>query len=291
MRCALTAAALMVASVPGANAAPKVFYLEHAGAVGMPQLLDELVASRSPWAEELQPHWAEVKGEVKARADVNAIEAEGSAKALAALEGVLASLDVPRRTITVSYVHVRVPDPTMLVGKPAGPPTAAGIAGGDGEQPIPVRVAPGDWMERVRTLADAGRATILQDGTTSVLDGSWGAVYVGDPERDPEFLLQGRPVLMDDGEVWLTLAFGHIERRGAEEAEWQKPAAADGPGLCMSCGPGVGDLLFVPEVTVSSVWPDRQSLLVEGPMWWRGGEDRPAGRGQDFVVLTAEVGG
>lgn len=145
-------------------------------------------------------------------------------------------------------------------------------------------------MDRVWKLVEAGQATIPREGQVNVLDGHWAALYFGDPEREPEFLFQAKPVVTEDGEVWVTLAFGRIEREGTEKPEWMDAAeTANGPGLCMSCGPGVGDLWFVPEVTVSCVWPDWQSLLVEGPMWWKGDEDRPTGRGQDFVVVTAQV--
>jgi hypothetical protein len=287
MRSLLAAVVLFLVSVLDAEAASKVLYLNHASAVGMPELLGELIASESPWVEELQPHWAGLKLEVKA--DVNAIEAEGPTQALAALKSVLGALDIPRRTVTLSYRHVRVEDPALLLGKPAGPPTAGALAREDGEQPIALRLAPGEWVDRVRKLAEAGHATILREGEVNVLDGHWGALYFGDPEAEPEFLFQGKPVVTEDGEVWVTLAFGRIEREGAGTSEWKEAAeAANRPGLCMSCGPGVGDLRFVPEVTVSCVWPEWQSLLVEGPMWWKQDGHRPTGRERDFMIVTAQ---
>ena len=224
------------------------------------------------------------------KADVNAIEVEGSAAALGALRNVFGLLDVPRRTVTLSCRHVRVTDPGMLVGRPAGPPTAGSLAQGEGREPIPLRVAPGDWMDRVQELVEAGQATVLQERTVSALDGSWSAIYAGDPETDPEFLFQAKPVLTEAGEVWVTLALGRIAREGPEEPGSSEAAKQpDRPGLCLSCGPGIGDIWFLPEVTVSCVWPEWQSLLVEGPMWWKRDEDRPTGRGQDFVIVTAEV--
>jgi hypothetical protein len=144
-------------------------------------------------------------------------------------------------------------------------------------------------MDRVQKLVETGQATILREGKVNTADGHWGALYFGDPETEPEFLFQGKPVVTEDGEVWVTLAFGRVEREGAGMSEWKEAAeAANRPGYCMSCGPGVGDLRFVPEVTVSSVWPEWQSLLVEGPMWWKQDEDRPVGRGRDFMVVAAQ---
>jgi len=281
---------LALAAAPAADAASKVFYLDHAAAVGLPKLLDGLTLAKSPWVEELQPHWAELRAGVKVRADVNAIEAQGSAEALGALKFVLDALDVPRRTVKLSCRHVRVTDPGMLVGRPAGPPTAGPPAEGEGREPVPLRVAPGDWLDRVQKLVEADQATVLEERTVSALDGSWGAIYVGDPETDPEFLFQAKPTLTEDGEVWVTLAFGRIAREAAEgPGSSEAVKEPERPGLCLSCGPGIGDIWFLPEVTVSCVWPEWQSLLVEGPMWWKGEGDRPTGRGQDFVIVTAEV--
>ena len=61
---------LAVVAAPAADAASKVFYLDHAAAVGLPKLLDELILAKSPWVEELQPHWAELRAGVKVKADV-----------------------------------------------------------------------------------------------------------------------------------------------------------------------------------------------------------------------------
>jgi hypothetical protein len=280
-----------MAMVPGSAAVEsRTFYLSHEAAEGLPELLDQLVREGSPWVKPLSPHWNDLREHVQAKRDTNAIEATGDPEALEALAQVIKALDVPRPQVTLKYQQMRLADPQDLTGRPAGPPLAAALASNGAGGPAAV-CAPGDWRPAVAALVKAGKAKVLQEGSVAAVSGSWGTVYLGDPEaREPSFCFQARPVVMEDGSVWLSLAYGVLKRKGGEATALAKQPGAQPSGeVCVNCGPGVGEMLLQPEIVLSARLAGGASLLASGLRWHLEGSESLAGPQDECVVVTAQV--
>jgi len=268
----------------------RTFYLSHVQAESLPDVLDQVVRQNVEWARPLQPHWQALKGSVTADAAQNAVKAEGTAEQLQALAQVIKTLDVPRPQVELKYQHVHVPDPTDLLGKQASLPMGEGPSPGHGDAPD-ARLSAGDWEARVSELVAAGKAEVLQEGRVSVIDTYWATVYLGDPETaEPDFCLQVRPVAMADGSLWLSLAYGTLRRTGRDPEPTEAGTGRGTPGeVCVNCGPGVGVMVLVPELVVTTRVQPGQSVLAGGAKWAledAGGLQAPP---EEWVVVSAVV--
>jgi hypothetical protein len=280
-----------MAIMPGPAAAEsRTFYLSHEAAEGLPELLDELVREGSPWVKPLSPHWDGLREHVQVKRDTNAIQATGEPEALEALAQVIKALDVPRPQVTLKYQQIRLADPQDLTGRPAGPPLAAALAS-NGAGGLPAVCATGDWQPAVAALVKAGKAKVLQEGGVAAVSGGWGTVYLGDPEAPkPSFCFQARPVVTEDGAVWLSLAYGVLKRKGGEaKPPAGQPGAQPAGEVCVNCGPGVGEMLLQPEIILSARLAGGMSLLVSGLRWHVEGGESLSGPQDECVVVTAQV--
>jgi len=273
-----------------ARAEVRTFYLSHAQAEGLPDVLDQAVRRDLEWARPLQPHWQALKGGVTADAGQNALKAEGTAEQIQALAQAIKTLDVPRPQVNVRYQHLRVPDPGDLLGKQASLPMGESPSPGHEDAPD-ARLSAGDWEARVSRLVAAGKAEVLQEGRVSVIDTYWATVYVGDPEAaEPDFCLQVRPIAMADGSLWLSLAYGTLRRAGGGPEAAAPDAGRGTPGeVCVSCGPGLGVMALVPELVVTTRVQPGESVLAGGAKWAlenAGGLQAPP---DEWVVLSAVV--
>ncbi|MBM3472623.1 MAG: hypothetical protein FJX75_05050 [Armatimonadetes bacterium] len=273
-----------------AGAETRTFNLNYADAVGLPDVLDQLVLQDVDWVTPLQLHWAQLKGALAVDRERNALKAEGLPEALAALAQVLKVMDVPRPQVTLRYRRLKVPDPADLFGKPAAPPmgevpsTVHGAA-------VNAQVTVGDWESRVAALVAGGKAETLNEGTVSVMDSYWATVWLGDPEApQPEFCFQARPTVMETGALRLSLAYGTWRRTGRDP---EPPGVAEGRGtpgeVCISCGPGLGVVVLVPELVLTTRLEAGQSVLVGGVAWALEDAGTLAGPADEWVVVSAAV--
>jgi len=195
----------------------------------------------------------------------------------------------PRPQLRLTYRRLRVPVPSDLLGTPVAPPAGDVESPAHGAAPN-ARLVPGDWAEHVTRLAAEGKAEVLHEGEVSTIDGYWATVYLGDPEaREPEFLLQARPVVVEGGAVWLSVAYGTLRRAG-EAVGLVEGRGRGAPGeVCVNCGPGLGEMLLVPELVLTTRLEPGQSALAGGAKWAledAGGLQAPP---DEWTVVTATV--
>ncbi|MBM3498940.1 MAG: hypothetical protein FJX74_09745 [Armatimonadetes bacterium] len=197
--------------------------------------------------------------------------------------------DLPRPQVRLTYRHVHVPIAEDLLGAPAAPPPGDVESPAHGDAPS-VRLVPGDWAERVTRLVAEGKAEVLHEPSVSTIDGYWATVYLGDPEaKEPDFLFQARPIVVEGGAIWLSVAYGTLRRAG------QTPRLVEGVGgetqgeVCVNCGPGLGEVLLVRQLVVTTRLQAGQSALAGGAKWALEDAAGLAASPDEWVVVTAAV--
>jgi hypothetical protein len=273
-----------------ARAEARTFYLDYAQAEGLPEVVSQLLRQGVEWVRPVQPHWEQLKGAVTVDRERNALKAEGPPEALAALAQVLKVMDVPRPQITLRYRRVKVPNGADLLSRLVAPPMGDVPSAVHGAA-VNARLTVGDWESRVAELVAAHKAEVLSEGSVSVMDSYWGTVWLGDPEApQPEFCFQARPTVMDNGALWLSLAYGTWRRTGRDA---EPPKATDGGGtpgeVCINCGPGIGVAVLVPELILTTRVEAGQSVLVGGLAWAPEDAGSLAAPPDEWVVVSAVV--
>ncbi len=288
----LPVAMLVAAVVCGrpAMAESRTFYLNYASAEGLPELLNRLVAEKLELTAPLQPHWAALKPTLKADAGQNALHADGSADALKALADALRAMDVPRPQLTLKYQYLRVPNRDDLLGAAVSPPLGDVESPGHGAA-VNALLTPGDWARRAAELVAEGKARLLDEGVISAMDGYWGAIYRGDPEdKAPKFVFQARAVVAEGGALWLSVAYGTLRRAGGAPQPIEGLGQGGTPGeVCVSCGPGLGQMLLVPELVLTTRLEPGQSALAGGATWALEEAGSLAAPADRWVVVSAAV--
>ncbi len=285
MSCLLAAFLSVAAAAPSASGSPQTFFLDYVPAGGMLDLLDRMVREHSSLAEPLRPYWEALRPAVRADPGTNSVRASGSAEALSALGKVVKGIDVPRAGIDISYQCLQVKDLTALLGSPAGPPMPRRGSDDGSAPPLSVRVATGDWSARVATLLRDGAMAVVREGEVKTVDGLLGTAYIGNPEAPaPEFLLQVEPLLMADKTLWLNVVFGEVTR---ERRDAGAPAPSRDAPPC-PCSLGLGDLRFLPKVTVLVHVGEGQSVLLSG-LRWRVGKESLRAPTDEFLLLVPRV--